>query len=316
MREFEVDEQSGRLYIVWDGDMERGEQEIGVKMLMNNQIPGIVPISCQYVDEVLRVYYETAEMISIDKCYQEKNIAVKAANEILQAVIKAIQAGEPYFMARENFILSEKYIFMNRDGGQIWICYVPDAKQEIYGGLKRVMEFLLRHVEHGERSEEAFVYGIYDMICEQSHTLEELRECLERQSVVSQKDRDRQGVETAPSETVQTDVKYTAPLSLLHTIQKTGKDLSQMLVPHEIPLQGKRFRIGRQLQQDICLVPEQISREHAVLYCEGGKLQIEDKNSLNGTYINGRKISAHVKVHCGIGDIITFADIPYKIVTR
>ena len=316
MAELERDEQSGRLYIVWDADAEEEEQEIGIKMLMNNQIPGIVPISCQYVDEILRVYYETADLISLDEWYHAKNLPVKTAIGILQAIIKAIQAGEPYLMGRENFVISECYIFLSRNGRQAWICYVPDAKQDIYEGLKRVMEFMLKHLEHGERSDTAFFYGIYDMLSEKNHTLEELAEYLERQSTVRQKNESGKKARANALNRVQQATKHTACLCLLQAPQKGNNNLTLFLVPHEIPLKGKRFRIGRQQQQDICLAPEQISREHAVLYCEGNELQIEDKNSLNGTYINGRKISAHVKVRCSAGDIITFADIPYEVVER
>lgn len=315
MVEFELDEQSGRLYVVWDVDKMGEEQEIGIKMLMNNQIPGIVPISCQYVNDILRVYYETAEMVSLDERYRAKNISVKTAIGILQAVIKAIQAGEPYFMGRDNFLLSEKYVFLSKDGSLAWICYVPGVQQDVYGSLKRVMEFMLEHLEHGDRSETAFFYGIYDMLSEKKHTLEELAECLERQSIVSQKNKKGKKKKENTLAVVDEE-KNTVYFSLLQTLQKVNNNLDHILVPHEIPLQGTLLRIGRQQQQDICLAPEQISREHAILYCEENELQIEDQNSLNGTYINGRKISAHVKVRCSAGDVITFADIPYEIVER
>lgn len=313
MGDFEVDAQSGRRYVMWDADAAEVEQEIGIKMLMNNHIPGIVPISCQYVDEVLRVYYETAEMISLDKRYHGKSISVKTAAGILHDVIRAIQAGEPFFMGKEKFVLSENDIYLSRDGGQASVCYVPTAQQDVYEGLKCMTEFMLQQLEHGERSETAFFYGIYDMLSEKQHTLEELAECLERQRAVGQKNKSGSAVKAAVPEGA---AENTVCFSLRQAEHKANNNISLLLVPQEIALQGNRLRIGRRQQQDICLAPEQISREHAVLYCEGNELQIEDKNSLNGTYVNGRRISAHVKVHCGIGDIITFADIPYEIVER
>ncbi|HZQ15206.1 MAG TPA: FHA domain-containing protein [Gaiellaceae bacterium] len=53
---------------------------------------------------------------------------------------------------------------------------------------------------------------------------------------------------------------------------------------------GPRTRIGRSPDCDIFLDDVTVSRNHAVLVEEDGKFFVEDQNSLNGTFVNRRRI--------------------------
>jgi hypothetical protein len=53
---------------------------------------------------------------------------------------------------------------------------------------------------------------------------------------------------------------------------------------------GDRTRIGRSPDCEIFLDDVTVSRDHAVLVERGGKFFIEDKGSLNGTFVNRRRI--------------------------
>jgi pSer/pThr/pTyr-binding forkhead associated (FHA) protein len=59
----------------------------------------------------------------------------------------------------------------------------------------------------------------------------------------------------------------------------------------EIPLDQDVITIGRKADNDIVIDNQAVSGYHARIKKEGNFLFIEDANSLNGTYINGQKIS-------------------------
>ncbi|HZP73319.1 MAG TPA: FHA domain-containing protein [Gaiellaceae bacterium] len=53
---------------------------------------------------------------------------------------------------------------------------------------------------------------------------------------------------------------------------------------------GERTRIGRSPDCDVFLDDVTVSRNHAVLIEEGGQFSVEDQGSLNGTFVNRRRI--------------------------
>jgi len=59
------------------------------------------------------------------------------------------------------------------------------------------------------------------------------------------------------------------------------------------PLEGERLTIGRRPDSDIFLDDVTVSRDHAVLVRRGNGYFLDDCGSLNGTYVNRRRIESH-----------------------
>ena len=59
------------------------------------------------------------------------------------------------------------------------------------------------------------------------------------------------------------------------------------------PLHGERMTIGRSPDAEIFLDDVTVSRDHAVLVRRSGGWSLDDSGSLNGTYVNRRRIDSH-----------------------
>jgi pSer/pThr/pTyr-binding forkhead associated (FHA) protein len=55
---------------------------------------------------------------------------------------------------------------------------------------------------------------------------------------------------------------------------------------------GERTRIGRSPDCEIFLDDVTVSRNHAVLVEQGGRFTVEDQGSLNGTFVNRKRIDS------------------------
>ena len=64
-------------------------------------------------------------------------------------------------------------------------------------------------------------------------------------------------------------------------------------VGESFPLNGDRMTIGRRPDSDIFLDDVTVSRDHALLVRRGGDLYLDDLGSLNGSYVNRRRIESH-----------------------
>ena len=62
------------------------------------------------------------------------------------------------------------------------------------------------------------------------------------------------------------------------------------VVIKEVQLSKDRTSLGRRPYNDIVIDNLAVSGEHAVLQLSGGEVHIEDLNSTNGTYVNGKSV--------------------------
>ena len=69
------------------------------------------------------------------------------------------------------------------------------------------------------------------------------------------------------------------------------------VVIKEVPITKDRTTLGRRPYNDIVIDNLAVSGEHAVLQSVGDVVFIEDLNSTNGTYINGKAIKKQLLVH-------------------
>ena len=70
------------------------------------------------------------------------------------------------------------------------------------------------------------------------------------------------------------------------------------------------LKIGREAGNDIVLHSDKVSSLHAeITLLDSGDIQLEDKNSRNGTYIMNQRIAPGKPVNIRRGDAVRFADV-------
>jgi pSer/pThr/pTyr-binding forkhead associated (FHA) protein len=70
-------------------------------------------------------------------------------------------------------------------------------------------------------------------------------------------------------------------------------------VGESFPLERDRMTIGRRPDSDVFLDDVTVSRDHALVVRRGDEFHLDDLGSLNGTYVNRRRIESH---HLADGD--------------
>ena len=64
-------------------------------------------------------------------------------------------------------------------------------------------------------------------------------------------------------------------------------------VGESFPLRGDRMTVGRRPDSDVFLDDVTVSRDHALIVRRNGGFWLDDLGSLNGTYVNRRRIDSH-----------------------
>lgn len=75
------------------------------------------------------------------------------------------------------------------------------------------------------------------------------------------------------------------------------------VVIKEVQLSKERTSLGRRPYNDVVIDNLAISGEHAVLQLAGQEVSIEDLNSTNGTYVNGKSVKKQLLQHSDVIEI-------------
>lgn len=78
------------------------------------------------------------------------------------------------------------------------------------------------------------------------------------------------------------------------------------------PLSDGEHLVGRDVDVAIRIANENVSRHHAVLMVDGGKVILKDLGSSNHTYVNGEKIEGSVEIP--IGTRLVFAEVEARLI--
>ena len=69
--------------------------------------------------------------------------------------------------------------------------------------------------------------------------------------------------------------------------------------PSTVKLDKTKVTIGRSSKNDICIGDPFVSRLHAELKRQGTQVLLRDAGSANGTYLNGRRVTAPIALRPG-----------------
>lgn len=92
--------------------------------------------------------------------------------------------------------------------------------------------------------------------------------------------------------------------------------MAPSLLAKEGPLEGRRFTLDSELVlgrvgADVTIEDPLISRRHALIRSAGGRIQIEDLGSSNGTWVNGERITTPKWLEPG--DLIKVGETTFEV---
>ncbi len=82
-----------------------------------------------------------------------------------------------------------------------------------------------------------------------------------------------------------------------------------------ISLRSEHTTIGRAAECDVVLDDPRISRQHATITGDSHQYHVRDAGSLNGTFVNGRRVRADTATRLHPGDELRFADLRFHFLS-
>lgn len=279
--------------------------KIDMNMLIHNRVTGFLPMQVRYVDDRIEYCYTIQGMVSLKTMLEANKADYSLQYAIYSAIRKAVISGKEYFLSENNYVLDPSYLYWNQWREQLGICYCPGWNQDVSVQMIHLTEYFMKYTCHEKKENVEFIYGIYELLQEEGFVLESLESYLVQQSRDSL-------CENASNETDGRRKRETKKSKKSREIWCLKKNSGYAELPESLMLKTGEITIGRQENSDILFPVAEISRNHAKLLI-GDRIYVEDCGSTNGTRINGNIISAKGQALCKKGDILSFANISYRM---
>lgn len=160
-----------RAYMILEG--ETGEQEdYQIIMLKENEIPGILNMHVNYVDNESQYYYDISGKTSFKTLHEKVNLTLEDMKRLVNDLLRAIQILKKYMLDGKCILLDPEYIFCENE--TYYFCYYPFCSLDIRREFHALTEFFVREVNYKDDEGVHFAYTLHKATMEENYSIEEI----------------------------------------------------------------------------------------------------------------------------------------------
>ena len=334
------------------------------KMILNNKIKGIVPMTLEYVNNERELHYDVTSKTAIKDMFTVHSASAKDLRQLVGDMKRLSDELAEYLIGMECVILDLDFIFFNRITKKYEFCLLPFFENDMYDGIRNIYEKMLELIDYDDKDGVVMAYEIQQITNNKDFTVADILNCtiLEVKAEVGREDNEKQEIsvpkyieehedkihekkmwfggifsslrrknnylsseqleQIAVGEEENTynqnchesyeeeDDYYETTVLYEETIILRNSEQKDMLIyPDKFP-----FLIGKsKLKCDYVIDKNVISRVHARIIKKNNNFFIEDMNSTNKTFVNGKKLEPGMAEKISKGDKITLADMDFIV---
>jgi len=290
--------------------------------------------------------YDITKFIDMKTYFRRVNLKRKDTFKIIRELLNVILESNNYYLDWENFIYESDKIFLNLDNFDVKLIYVPlkDTTDIKWTFKEFFMNDFLSSVKFDESENFSFIISIINLMNLYEGTDEKIifRKIID---LINKEESDKIVVEKALVEEKVVEKKITnlsngfleilkkrlkvnlhsnkntekaekkeeySSTVILKSIKKGYFFVSKSEEYENIAIKDYNILIGRSKNNvDAFIDNISVGKIHAEVINDDGQYYIKDMNSLNGTFINDKKISSFKMEEINVGDVVRFADAEY-----
>ena len=149
------------------------------RMLAANPVQGLLPMKVRYMDGSASYYYDITSRQPLGRLLESRQITVEEICGLIRQIHGALRRMEEFFLGDGGILLEPEYIYMEPEAFQAGLCFVPGAEENFQEGLSRLLQYLLRHVDHRDRKAVILAYSLYQESLKENYSLEDLLRLME-----------------------------------------------------------------------------------------------------------------------------------------
>lgn len=150
-----------------------------VRMLLENKIKGLLPVTYRQVNGESKYYYEINSLQSLDRMLEKRELKYREMRAVLLGCINLFEQLEEYLLSGEQIIIRAEFIYVNVESMEpYFVCY-PEYKGDVRVSFMEFTDMLLTRIDHTDEQAVMLGYQVYRYTRNPNYVLDEIRGFME-----------------------------------------------------------------------------------------------------------------------------------------
>jgi hypothetical protein len=129
------------------------------RMLLENQIKGLLPMKITYKNERKEYRYEISNLVSLEEIGKERKLDYKLLKSILKQIAEVFHTLDCYMLEEEKILFHPRYLYFNKENNKLQMLFLPERKVEESDFIE-FTECLIRMID---QKDELAVWSAYSL---------------------------------------------------------------------------------------------------------------------------------------------------------
>lgn len=158
--------------------MEEEDSNYQLKMLLGNQIEGLLKVWMKQVDGKREFYYEISSRQQLSRLLEIKRLSAAELKELVLSLASVLKRVEEYLLPAKQLVLDPEYIYVNPETFRFFYCCLPGYEDGGPKAVQELMRYLLDRVNYQDQEAVTLVYRLYQETMKENFRIEDLAKSL------------------------------------------------------------------------------------------------------------------------------------------
>lgn len=165
-------------YLIIKVSDEPVQSQFQLKMIVGNDIPGLLNVSKRYIDSDTFLYYEVNSLQTLKSMFEYRKIDKQTMIRLLNGLIKILKEMKNYLLGDDGLLLKAEFIYLNWEKEEIFFVFYPYEKEPAAEQVKELFEYLVRIIDHHDDHLTEKLYDLCQYAEKKILGIEDLERCL------------------------------------------------------------------------------------------------------------------------------------------
>lgn len=143
-------------------------------MMVSNRIEGLLRFHIKYMDERRFYYYEITSLQPLSRLLEGRFIRKEEICGLLLCLNGLLLRLEEYFLSADGLLVGPEYIYVDPEWARMEFCFVPGRENDFSKELSRLLQYILKKVDHRDKESVVLSYGLYQESLKENYGIEDL----------------------------------------------------------------------------------------------------------------------------------------------